>query len=245
MNDDIVVDDLLGEMLGVDLETLALLHDKEPERSLIEELRQAQVQDWFGLRLEGETAKAGLALIDQALDAMPRPVDPQSLDNLAVDYADIYLVHALRATPTESPWIDPEGLERQEPMFDVRRWYQHYGLDVVDWRKRSDDHLVLELRFLAFLLRQAPDPEMLLDATRFLDAHLLRWVPRFAGRVASRCQTPFFAGLAMLTDGYLNELRDLLTIVTGEERPAVPASDDEKPAVQEVDAYVPGVGPSW
>lgn len=245
MTDDIIVDEAFGETLAADIETLALLHDKEQEHALIEELRQAPMQDWLGLRLEGETAVTGLALIDQALDAMPRPVDRRTLDALAVDFADIYLVHGCRATPTESPWIDPEGLERQEPMFEVRRWYQHYGLDVVDWRKRSDDHLVLELRFLAYLCREAPDREILLDAARFLDAHLLRWVPQFAARVASHCQTRFFAGLAILTDGYLNELRDLLAEVTGEQRPATSEASHGKPDAQEVETYVPGVGPGW
>lgn len=249
MTDDIIVDEVFGETIAADIETLALLHDKEQEHALIEELRQAPMQDWLGLRLEGETAKTGLAMIDHALDAMPRPIDQQNLDALAVDFADIYLVHGCRATPTESPWIDPEGLERQEPMFEVRRWYQHYGLDVVDWRKRSDDHLVLELRFLAHLCREAPDRDMLLDAARFLDAHLLRWVPQFSARVASRCQTEFFAGLAILTDGYLDELRDLLADVTGEQRPAAAASSDasadKRPEASEIETYVPGVEPGW
>ena len=45
--------------------------------------------------------------------------------------------------------------------------------DAANWRKRSDDHLVLQLQFLAHLFgegRGAP------TAARFMDEHLLRWL---------------------------------------------------------------------
>ena len=237
------------DALAADLETLALLHDVEPDRALIEELRQASFQEWLGLNLESERGRIGLAMIDQALRAMPQPLDQACIDRLSVDYADIYLTFGCRAAPTASPWLDHEGLERQAPMFEVRRWYRHYGLEAQDWRRRADDHLVLELRFLAHLFRQAEDLLPLRDAACFMDAHLLHWLPRFARRVAARCRTPYFAGLATLTAAYVDELRDVLVLLTGEARAplALPDGGDRAAGsdVATTPSYVPGASPGW
>ncbi len=113
---------------------------------------------------------------------------------------------------------------------------------------RSDDHLVIELRFLAHLLG-SDDPVSLNEAARFMDEHPLRWVEDFAQRVSARCETRFYAGLALLTAAYLDELRDLL----------VDLLDSPRPSREEIDArfrtgaapldvegpYLPGVAPSW
>ena len=76
----------------------------------------------------------------------------QTLDILAAEYADIYLNNSLQAFPCESVWLDQEGLTMQEPMFQVREWYGRFGLQVEDWRKRTDDHLVNQLRFAAHMI---------------------------------------------------------------------------------------------
>lgn len=240
----------LREAVAGDLRTLAALHDAEPDRAMLEELRQAPLQDWLGLRLESDGARAAAGVLDAALTALPRPVDHQSIDELAVDYANIYLTYGYRAAPTESVWLDRENLERQEPMFDIRDWYRHYGLAAEDWCRRTDDHLVLQLVFLAHLFELEQAPEALRDAARFMDRHLLRWIGDFAERVAGRCRTPYFAGLALTTAAYLDELREVLVEVVGEPRhresdeargkggQAAPERDGAVP-------YLPGATPGW
>ncbi len=237
------IDASLREAVATDLHTLALLHDREPDHDTLEELRTAAMQEWFGLRLRSEVAREGLRLLDEALDSLPRELDREALDQLAVEYANIYLLFTYRAAPTESPWLDKENLERQAPMFEVRRWYRNYRLAAEDWRRRSDDHLVLELRFLAHLCAQTDSDSALRDAARFIDAHLLRWVPQFAGRVASRCEASYYRGLALLTAGYLDELRELLVELIGEAR--AESKDDKVPTDEVPTAYVPGTGLGW
>ncbi|MCB9945927.1 MAG: molecular chaperone TorD family protein [Geminicoccaceae bacterium] len=237
-----VIDRAVWQELAEDLETLARLHDREPDRTLVDELRQSPIAEWFALPL-GDSG--GAAVFDHALGELPRPVDRESLDTLATDYADIYLVHGLHASPAESPWLDPDHLVCQEPMFQVREWYAHYGLEATDWRQRSDDHLVVQLRFMAHLARTATDYS-LVDLARFLDRHALRWIPDFAERVAARCRTPFFAGLAVLTSDYLEQLRDLVEAITGLEREVVEIKPDSQPAAAPApQPYMPGVGPGW
>ncbi len=91
-----------------------------------------------------------------------------NLDDLAADFAAIYLTHGYRVSPNESVWRDEEGLERQGPMFSVRAWYKHHNLQTPDWRIRADDHLVNELQFLAMLSQRAADFDQLREAARFL-----------------------------------------------------------------------------
>jgi hypothetical protein len=83
-----------------------------------------------------------------------------------------------------------------------------------------------------------------------LDEHLLRWVDDFALRVASRCETRLYAGLALLTAAYLEELRDLLAEILGVPRPSPEEVAErlrpDRPAPVEVEGpYLPGVAPSW
>lgn len=144
----------------------------------------------------------------------------------------------------ESVWIDEESLERQESMFQVREWYRRYDLAAGNWPSRADDHLALQLQFVAHLLDRGSSRETLSEAAQFLDEHLLRWIGSLAERVANRCETPYFAGVALVSAVYCDELRDIL----GQKRP----SADEitarmKPRVERENVpfnFVPGAGPA-
>lgn len=242
--------DRFQEAVVDDLRGLARLHDREPDRALLSSLRAVGFPGSLGLRLHSPSGREACQVMAQAIDALPDPLGDDDLDRLAVDFAEIYLNYGLRASPNESVWLDRDGLERQEPMFRVREAYRRHGLAVEDWQKRADDHLVLQLTFVAHLLEQTGERELLRETAAFLDEHLLRWVPQFATRVATRCATQFFAGLALLTSAYLDELRDVVAAVLEEPRP----TPDEIEARGHPEAtatpggptrYVPGVGPGW
>ncbi len=241
----------LGAEVGEDLLALALLHDRELDRDLILRLWEHCYEDWLALRLIGQRGADALALLRQGLTDLPTDLHQETLDQLAADYADIYLTYGLRASPCESVWLDQDNLTLQEPTFQVREIYRRHGLAVADWRKRSDDHLVNELRFLAYVLNGESQPANLAEAARFLDEHLLRWIDQFAERVANRCDTRFYAGLALVTAAYLEELRDLLADPLGYPRPAPPAAVEppvtaaELAALEAEGPYVPGVAPGW
>lgn len=228
-----------------DLTLLARLHDAEPEAAVLELLRRRPVAECLALLLSSPAAEDGLQMIDAFLAEMPEPVDAGSRDELAADFAAIYLTCARRASPTESYWLTEDHLERQEPMFAVRRWYAHHGLMARDWRKRADDHLVLEIEFVAALLRDGRDVA-LHDAARFMDRHLLAWAPGFFEAVATRAGTGFYAGLALLSAAHLDAVRDLLQALTGEARVA-PSSGPSAtgPGCATVHPFVPGRGPGW
>jgi TorA maturation chaperone TorD len=136
-------------------------------------------------------ALAGAPCDDEEQASIPA----SSEDDLAADFAAIYLTHALRASPHESVWRDEDHLMLQQPSFAVRAFYRRHGLQAADWRQRADDHLVTELEFTALLLERGE----LKEAARFLNTHLMTWLPSFATRVAQRAATPFYAALAGIT----------------------------------------------
>lgn len=210
----------LWTAIAEDLQGLARLHDREPDAPLLQALRDSRFPDGLGLTFRSPHAMEAQAILRAALADLPATVDSGVTDLLAADYAAIYLHGGLHAPPCESPWLDEDGLVCQEPMFQVRACYRDAGLAVENWRQRPDDHLTHELQFVAYLCERSVDSgEPLTLAARFLDEHVLRWVDRFAARVAQRCETAFFAGLALLTAAYLDELRDVLAEALGTPRP--------------------------
>ncbi len=233
-----------------DLRLLAHLHDAEPDACRLEQLRAQAFQDCLGLKLMSPIGQEGLEIFDAALRALPQPISSDLVDALGAEYADIYLTYAYRASPCESVWFDDDGLERQEPMFQVREWYRKHETATSDPRKRPDDHLVFQLLFVAQLVDQAEGEDGLRDACRFLDSHLLRWLGQFCGRAASRCQSGYFAGLLLVTGAYMDELRDLLARALDAPRPdpvEVKERRGSRPVTfdQDQPAFVPGTGPGW
>jgi len=231
-----------------DLMTLAVLHNAELDDVTLARLKLCGFPQMLGLRLKSPAAEQALALMDNAVQGLSSPMTQGTLDELAADYAAIYLTYAYRASPCESVWLDQEGLAMQAPMFQVREFYRHFDLATHNWRMRPDDHLVIELHFLACLM-QDEHPQALPEAARFMDEHLLRWLPLFARRVAARCATPFYAGAALLTAAYCEELRDVLADLLGAPRPSPEEVEARMQPRQSERAeplqYMPGIAPSW
>ncbi len=245
------INNVLG-MLAQDINLLAGLHDKELDNPAIATLQEIDFPDCFALMLSEKGASDASLLLRSALQELHNPA-AAALDELAADYADIYLNHGLQASPCESVWLDEDGLIMQEPMFQIRDWYQRYELAAEDWRVRSDDHLSLQLQFMAHLVYTADKAESPVDTlgelARFMDEHPLRWIDDFAQRVAQRCATPFYAGLALLTASYLDALRELLVLMLDQPRPTAEQIEERmKPKAESVEVpltYMPGSSPSW
>ena len=229
------------------LEFLARLHDREFDAAFLDGLRGAQMPAWLAERFPVPEVRAATTALEAALAELPDPLDAATLDALAADYAEIYLTFGYRISASGSVWLTEDNLERQEPMFAIRRWYRRYGAEAPDWRSRPDDHLVHQLQFLAFLLRRG-EAEADADAARFLDASLLHWLRKFAQRMAERVPSPLYVAIAAETATILEALRDELATATGVARPVpedaktkrrpTPLPDLDRP-------FMPGLTESW
>lgn len=239
---------LTGELaaaLAEDAEALAALHDRELTAEMLAALREVGFPQNLGLLPVGERSLEAWRLMAAAL----AETDAVELDPLAVDYAAIYLSGAYGALPCESVWTDDDHLVCQEAMFALRAVYAEAGLAATDWRCRPDDHLVLQLLYIAHALRRAACADDLRRLAAMLDEHLLRWLPDFAARVAARAETPFFAVLGRLTFAWSEQLRDLLAERLGEPRPTHKELEARLKPQRRVEAaplaYMPGAAPSW
>ncbi|MDJ0808042.1 MAG: molecular chaperone TorD family protein [Gammaproteobacteria bacterium] len=238
----------LAQVVATDFAMLAALHDREPDVGLLSSMRETGFPDGLGLSLLGETGQQAVDLMRRVLVNLPQQPDERTLDELAADYASIYLNYGIHASPQESVWVDEESLACQDSMFQVRSWYEQYGLSAENWRVRPDDHLVLQLQFLNHLFSRCADLSCLGEVARFMDEHLLRWLMPFAERVAARCDTAYFAAVTLLTGAYCEELRDLLAQILDKPRPSVEEIDERMKPRHQTEAvpvsFVPGVGPA-
>jgi putative dimethyl sulfoxide reductase chaperone len=242
----------IGSVLAEDVSTLAVLQDRELSPAVLAGLKDLKFPGNLGLLPTGDVSRKAFKMMQEVVASFPAAPDAAFLDDLAADFAAIYLTGALGASPYESYWLSDDHLICQDAMFDMRALYAGAGLAVPDWRMRADDHLIFQLHFLARLLAKADKDDDWRSLATFLDYHLLRWLPDFASRVASRCDTPFYAALALLTNVWCQLLRSLIEQHLGEARLTAEAIEEQLSSrriaeVKEVPIhFVPGgAGPSW
>ena len=117
------------------------------------------------------------------------------------------------AYPFESVYTSPKRLMMQEARDEVLAVYRSEGLDKLPTWKEAEDHIALELEFMAALgdrivaAAEADDEaevERLLATQRnFLADHLSSWVPLMTADLRRFAQCGLYQGLASLTDGFL------------------------------------------
>ena len=147
--------------LADDAETLARLHDRELDAATLAALREVGFPDNLALLPQDATASEAWDTMRAALGFIADPPQAADLDALAVEYAAIYLTGAYGASPAESVWLDQDHIACQQPMFELREIYLAAGLAAENWRKRPDDHLVLQLQYIAHMLRRAASADFL------------------------------------------------------------------------------------
>lgn len=136
------------------------------------------------------------------------------IEDLAVDYARVFLgagqVEAAAAYPFESVYTSPGRLVMQEAWEAVCREYEEAGYVRTLGSDLHEDHIALELGFLAKLGTEALDAdteEALVNAIArsmaFLKAHPMRWAAAFAEDIRRYAETDFYRGASRLLEGYL------------------------------------------
>jgi TorA maturation chaperone TorD len=147
-----------------------------------------------------------------------------AVTDLAVDYARIFLGAGLAgrtgAYPYESVYTSPHRLVMQEARDEVLQLYRAEGLDRAQEFNEPEDHLALELEFMAYLCRRTAEAlkdgdedgalAYLQKQHEFLAKHLLGWVPAFCEDVRRLAREDLYKAVAKITVGYLNMERDLI-----------------------------------
>lgn len=162
-----------------------------------------------------------LSEVARALAAEPE----QTMDKLKSEYTYLFIgPNSLPAPPWESVYLTKERVLFQESTLNVRRAYLKYSFLPSNYPHEADDHLGLELDFMAHLSQVAQDhfdqgrleemKAILADQQAFLRDHLLLWIGDFAQDIQKSKTHYFYPPMADLTKHIVKidaELLDELT----------------------------------
>lgn len=193
------------DALAAGLSVVARFHQEPPDDTTLAALRQ-MLDEWPLPGTDGATR--GIELLRS-----PRAA-AEDAATVRADHAGLYgTLATARVAPYESVHRGQERLVFDEHTLEVRDAYRTLSLRAPRLNREPDDHIGLELEFLAqsclraidALEQDSPD-----DAARyvrlgadFFRDHLARWAPDMLGRVVDEAHTAFMAGLAHLTLGAL------------------------------------------
>lgn len=215
---------LAGEALMFGLLSKALY--AEPDRTWLQSLVDEDLFTDTPFAGSQPDVQAGLALLREWSAAWHNGAAGEALDGLQADYTRLFVGPGkVVAPPWESIYFNDERLLFQAQTLQVRAWYLRYGLQAANMGKEPDDHVGLELSFIAHLAQlglkavEQEQPAALDDALdaqrRFLLEHLLYWAPAWCDIVISSARTRFYRGIALLAQGALAELAALLHVEPG------------------------------
>lgn len=132
----------------------------------------------------------------------------------------------LIAPPWESVYVSKDPLLFQPSTLLVREAYLKEGMLPAEYPHVADDHVSLELGFLAHLVKKCEEArergnmkkeQELLDAqVAFLDEHLLVWVEGFSERMKNARTSYFYPNMTCLLVAFLKIDRLLLSEVCEE-----------------------------
>jgi putative dimethyl sulfoxide reductase chaperone len=126
----------------------------------------------------------------------------------------------LPAPPWESVYLGKENLLFEEQTLKVRECYKEYSLKFIRENNEPEDHIVIELEFLAYLIHQTLECENSREVTKlwkdqaaFLDGHFLQWTPKFCELLLKNVQSNWFKGAAFLLNEYIEFEQEVSAII--------------------------------
>ena len=155
----------------------------------------------------------------------------RTLDDLARDYLATFIgantTGHSAAYPNESVHTSADRLVMQDARDEVLALYKAAGLTSDETWNAGEDHIALELEYMAIMARRALEASdegndahcalLLMKQHHFLDDHLCAWVPLLAEDMLKFAKTDFYRALAYLTRGFVAEDRAFLEEVLAEE----------------------------
>lgn len=187
----------------------------EPNQELMEIVVAEHTKEALQLVLEDDDPRFApyFDLFDQIKTELAEDA-VNVLENLKSEYTKLLIgPGTLPAPPWESVYISKENTLFQESTLKVRRTYLEYNFLPTNYPREADDHLALELDFMAHLADLAQEnfqadrleetEKVLFDQQRFLKEHLLVWIGDFAQKIQKSKTNYFYPQMATLTDKIL------------------------------------------
>ena len=189
---------------------------KKPQ---FEELININKSNIFQIFCEvGEGHMEGAQLLQQYIIDIPK-LSKEEWQNIEQEYQRLFIgPNPLPAHPWESVYLSREHIILDEHTLKVREFYRTWGVEVEN--NDPDDHIGLELDFMAFLSGKGLEccqngnisnlRNILNAQCTFLAEHPLQWVEKYCGLLAESTTCSLYKGIALFTPEYLKHDRDLL-----------------------------------
>ncbi len=192
-----------------------------PTKELIDTLAADELFDAFPLETDHAEVEIGLTLL-RGFCAAWRADDLEALQH---DYRRMFVGPGhLLAAPWESVYRSPDHLLFSPHTLQVRHEFQRFGMPIPQLGVEPDDHLGLELRFIAHLSELGltaidHDRPDVLDAAitevrSFLRSHLLLWAPECLNLVIEKAESDYYRGCAHLALGCLAHTNQAMELET-------------------------------
>jgi TorA maturation chaperone TorD len=135
----------------------------------------------------------------------------ETLNHLSREYANSFLgVGEKTAALCESVYVGHIGSLFQEPYFQVKKTYQAMDMERSEHFSEPDDHLSVELAYMATLCRLiigsgdngGAQLGYLRSQREFMQNHLIRWVPALLERLKEINTSTFYKGWGHILNGF-------------------------------------------
>jgi putative dimethyl sulfoxide reductase chaperone len=164
------------------------------------------------------------------------------ITDLAEDYKRIFLGtefdECAAAYPYESAYGDQDPSMIQQLRDEVSTIYHDNGFDLTETNDIPEDHIALELEYMAYLCHDSKTAMLaedwkyvcasLREQKSFLNRHLLNWTPEFCADIQKCAATNFYKAIAKITHGFLcieqAILEDLADTIAAGISPSEPAN---------------------
>ena len=179
--------------------TLGQLHRASPSQATLDAFVELS-QEW-PIPVGEHTARA------LELFALSRS-QGETPEQIKTDHNWLYGVSATaKVAPYESVHRGRDHLIFDDDTLRVRAAYKDMGFSVLQYNKIPDDHVGIEMEFLARCLLQALDAKekgdlqgverYLASAKSFLNDHVLQWAPTMLNQAADKAETAFMEAVAL------------------------------------------------
>jgi TorA maturation chaperone TorD len=149
-------------------------------------------------------------------DFLQKP-EEELLDDLAVEYAGLFLGPGGHISPHESVHHQRgdghSGLLWGESTAEVKKFIESTGLSYDSEYTGLPDHISVELEFMQQLTLREEEAwkeedkdgatNCLKIEKKFLEEHLIRWIPIFCEKVIELAELPFYREMAALTKNFI------------------------------------------
>lgn len=220
------MDDQREELLGIlqdrctNYAFLARMYREEASADLLQRMLDdlLQAEEAPG---DGDITDDGQAMLERFVRGLAG-ADLKAVESeLAAEYAGLFLSAGKHPVyPYESVYTSQEHLVMQKARDEVVAIYRQEGLSRSEALHEPEDHIAIELEFMARLCQKSVEALEAGDRAAcvahlgkqraFLIQHLLVWAPAFADDVERAAESDLYRGVARLSKDFLAEEQETI-----------------------------------